>query len=72
MMESIKTPVKTEKLLLNENEVAEILAVSVGSIRRWRFAKTGPKFIRLGSCIRWRPDDVAAYIASRPTGGSED
>ncbi|MFL6354551.1 MAG: helix-turn-helix transcriptional regulator [Bryobacteraceae bacterium] len=66
------TPNKPSKILLNEHEVAEILAVSVGSIRRWRVLRTGPKFVKLGKCVRWRPDDVAAYIASRPTGGSED
>jgi predicted DNA-binding transcriptional regulator AlpA len=66
------TPEKPTKLLLNEHEVAKILAVSVGSIRRWRFLKTGPKYIKLGDCVRWRPEDVDAYIASLPSQGSQE
>ncbi|MFL6353347.1 MAG: helix-turn-helix transcriptional regulator [Bryobacteraceae bacterium] len=68
----MEKPDKPTKLLLNESEVAEMLSVPVGSIRRWRFAKTGPKYIKLGNCVRWRPEDVGAYIASLPSEGRQE
>ncbi len=33
--------------LLNEHAVAELLGVSVATVRRWRLLRQGPKFIRV-------------------------
>lgn len=56
--------------LLTEREVAARLQVSIGTVRRWRFLKTGPRFIKVsGSAVRYRPEDLKAYLDARPTGG---
>jgi len=55
--------------LLNEHDVARITGLSVASVRRWRLLRIGPKFIKIGSAVRYRADDVAAWLASRPSGG---
>jgi len=58
--------------LLNEHDVARVTRLSVASVRRWRLLKTGPKFLRLGSAVRYRPQDVAAWLDSRPSGGGQN
>jgi predicted DNA-binding transcriptional regulator AlpA len=55
--------------LLNEHAVAEVLGVSVATIRRWRSLEQGPRFIKVGFAVRYRNEDVAAWLESRPTGG---
>lgn len=55
--------------LLNEHDVARITGLSVASIRRFRLLKQGPKFLKLNSAVRYRPDDLKTWLESRPTGG---
>ena len=55
---------------LTEEEVAEQLHVSVASLRRWRLARRGPQFIKVGSLVRYRPEDLESWLAALPTGGS--
>ena len=58
--------------LLNEHDVAHITGLSVASVRRWRLFKQGPKYIKIGAAVRYRPDDVSAWLESRPTGGERN
>ncbi len=51
--------------LFNEHEVAAQLALSVATIRRWRLLRQGPKWLKLGSAVRYRPEDVQAYLDGR-------
>jgi hypothetical protein len=44
--------------LLTEEQVAEQLHVSVASLRRWRLERRGPQFIKVGSLVRYRPEDL--------------
>jgi predicted DNA-binding transcriptional regulator AlpA len=57
--------------LVNEREVARITGMSLATVRRWRLLGKGPKYLKVGSAVRYRPEDVAAWIASRPTGGEK-
>jgi predicted DNA-binding transcriptional regulator AlpA len=56
--------------LLTEEEVEKRLHVSLASIRRWRVERRGPQFIKVGSLVRYRPEDLESWLASLPTGGS--
>jgi len=56
--------------LMTENEVSKRLNVSVASLRRWRLLKRGPAFLKVGSLVRYQPDDLDAWLASLPTGGT--
>lgn len=58
-----------EKALLDEKQLARTLNISVASARRWRLLKQGPRFVKYFSSVRYRPEDVDAWLASRPTGG---
>jgi len=55
--------------LLDEYDVARIRKQSVASVRRDRLLKKGPKYLKIGSAVRYRPEDVAAWLESRPSGG---
>jgi predicted DNA-binding transcriptional regulator AlpA len=55
--------------LLTEHDVARITGLSVASVRRWRLFKQGPKYLKLGSAVRYRAEDIKAWLESRPTGG---
>jgi predicted DNA-binding transcriptional regulator AlpA len=55
--------------LLNEHDVARITSLSVASVRRWRLLRQGPKYLKIGAAVRYRPEDISAWLASRPTGG---
>jgi predicted DNA-binding transcriptional regulator AlpA len=55
--------------LLSEREVARCLAVSLATIRRWRLLGGGPKYLKIGSSVRYQPSELKAYLESRPMGG---
>jgi len=55
--------------LLNEHQVAQLTGISVASVRRWRLLQQGPKYMKIGASVRYSPQDLAAWLNSRPTGG---
>jgi hypothetical protein len=57
--------------LLTEIDVAERLQVSLASVRRWRLAKRGPIFVKVGALVRYRPEDLESWIVALPKGGLE-
>ncbi len=65
-MEAARNPLQE---LLTERDVARITGLSVASVRRWRLFRLGPKFLKLGAAVRYKPEDVAAWLESRPHGG---
>ena len=59
----------SEQTLLDEKQLARTLNISVASARRWRLLRQGPKFLKIGASVRYRPGDLELWLASRPTGG---
>jgi len=57
--------------LLNEYEVADKLRISVATIRRYRLFRQGPRYLKIGSSVRYRPEDVSNWLEARPTGGEQ-
>jgi len=53
-----------EPLLVTAQEVARLLNVSTRSLWRMRSAGDIPSPIKLGSAVRWRLDEVKAWIAN--------
>jgi predicted DNA-binding transcriptional regulator AlpA len=58
--------------LVNEQDVARITGLSVASVRRWRLLRMGPKYLKIGASVRYKPEDVSAWLESRPTGGGRE
>lgn len=50
------------KPLLREEEVARLLNLEIATLRRWRWAGRGPRFVKLGSAVRYRFDDLNEFI----------
>ena len=47
---------------LTEREVADLLGLSVATLRAWRHRGKGPRFLRLGRSVRYLPADVADFV----------
>ena len=60
----IKSPVPMKPGLLNEHQVAEYLNMSLGSVRRWRLFRKGPKYLKIGSAVRYRREDLDTWLNS--------
>ena len=50
--------------LVTEGEAASLLRVSLTSVRRWRREGRGPVYRKLGRSVRYRPGDLADFIAA--------
>jgi excisionase family DNA binding protein len=55
--------------LLTEEQVAKQLSVSVPTLRRWRLLNRGPRFVKVGSLVRYQPEDLERWLGELPTGG---
>jgi predicted DNA-binding transcriptional regulator AlpA len=54
------------KPLVDEHKAAQQLNLAVATLRRWRWAGRGPRFIKLGAAVRYDLADVDAFVeASR-------
>jgi excisionase family DNA binding protein len=57
-------------MLLTEQDVAELLKVSLSTLRRWRLLDQGPQFLKVGALVRYKRESVDEWLATRPTGGA--
>ena len=48
--------------LFDEKELARLLQVSVGTVRWWRIERRGPRYIKAGYLVRYRPSDVQEWL----------
>jgi predicted DNA-binding transcriptional regulator AlpA len=55
------TPQPSEKRTLTDVEVAARLGVSRFTVRSWRLKGMGPRFLKMGRAVRYRPQDVDDY-----------
>jgi predicted DNA-binding transcriptional regulator AlpA len=67
---SLSQTISSLQSLLDEHAVAKLIGMSVASLRRWRLLKRAPKFLRVGARVKYRPEDLQAWLESRPFGGS--
>lgn len=59
----------TLEQLLDEKELAQLIRVSVPTLRYWRSTGQGPRFRKVGQMVRYAPSDINAWLNSRPSGG---
>jgi len=50
--------------LLTSKDIAARLKVDAHTVRKWRKAGQIPAGIEIGGVIRWRPEDIDAFVAA--------
>ncbi len=60
------------RALLNETEAARILAMQVTTLRRWRWAGKGPRFVKIGAAVRYDWADLTAFIEAGRRNSTSD
>ena len=57
--------------LLTPDDVAELLGVPRATLRQWRYKGIGPRGVRVGKYVRYRPEDIDAWVEHQadPAGG---
>jgi excisionase family DNA binding protein len=55
--------------LKDKKFAARYLGVSVHKIHRMVQEGTGPRFVKIGPLVRFRPEDLAAYVEANSRGG---
>lgn len=50
--------------MIDEKEAAERLFVTVNSLRTWRSNGKGPRYYKVGKNVRYRPEDLDAWLES--------
>ena len=63
---------QSELRLLKEGQAAEILNVEVATLRRWRWAGLGPRFVKIGSAVRYDPADLGAFVEAGRRSSTSD
>lgn len=53
---------QSDSVLLNAEAAAALLLVRPGTLRNWRGAKYGPRFVRVGRRACYRPSDIVAWL----------
>jgi excisionase family DNA binding protein len=51
--------------LLTQHDAAQLLRLSERTLERKRLQGGGPRYLKLGHSVRYREEDLAAWLASR-------
>jgi len=55
------------KALLTEAAAADFLGVSIRTMQAWRVRGGGPRYVKMGKPVRYRPVDLDAWIDTNLT-----
>lgn len=55
----------SEQLLVSPRDAAGLLDLSPRTLERWRQTGRGPKFLRFGTRVRYRIQDIEDWISSQ-------
>jgi len=53
----------------DEHFAASYLGVKVETLRTWRKRSRGPRYRKLGRCVRYSVADLVTFVEAAPTGG---
>ena len=51
--------------LLTDDQVHQLTGIKPKTLANWRGQGKGPRFVKVGHRIRYRPEDIQAFIESR-------
>ncbi|MEA3278576.1 MAG: helix-turn-helix domain-containing protein [Pseudomonadota bacterium] len=60
------------RALLNEHQAAARLGLSHRTLQAWRWRGGGPRFVKLNNAVRYRPEDLDAWLADRTRSNTAD
>ncbi len=55
----------------DERFTASYLGISVETLRTWRKQNRGPRYRRIGRCVRYSIPDLVAFVEAAPSGGGQ-
>jgi len=69
MLLNNRTQATLDQTLWDKRRTAKYLGISVKTIDRWIYENRGPRGLKVGVQVRFRPADVQAYLESCSTVG---
>lgn len=54
-----------EQKFLTEREVSQLGIASVRTLQAWRLLRRGPRWYKVGRCVRYRIAEVESWLNSR-------
>lgn len=51
--------------VLTQKQAASMLGISPATMQMWRWQNIGPRYLKLGRLVRYRLQDIEAYLASK-------
>lgn len=48
--------------LMTEQQAADILVIGVKTLQKWRGHGDGPKYVKVGRCVRYAERDLEEFI----------
>ena len=48
--------------LLDEKQAAALLRVTTKGLQSWRYRGNGPRFVKVGRCVRYRLEDLQTFV----------
>ena len=58
--------------LQTTSEIAVYLQVAEITLRKWRLGGTGPRFVKVGSTVRYKNSDIEAWLVSRTVASTSE
>jgi len=58
--------------ILSQDEAAEMLHISVNTLRQWRYRGEGPPYIQVGKSVVYDRASVEAWLKSREVGTDDE
>ena len=59
--------------LWDENKAAKYLGLTPRTMQQWRWSGSGTRYVRVsGRCIRYRPEDLDAFVQTRIVSSTAD
>jgi len=58
--------------LLDERQAAQTLNLSPKTLQKWRVVGGGPPFVKLNAAVRYRPEDLQAWLDARTRTSTSD
>ena len=55
------------EVLWKPTDLADFLGLPETTLRQWRHKGYGPRFVRLGKHVRYRPEDVRDWLDEQET-----